>query len=195
MSDHYMRLLTDVGLNEKQKHIWYRLVEKFLGEEAAPRPEEFLDTLTTQRDEYEGDDEFPYVYVVYLSDEIDIDLAEQVVYLWSEIYPRDFLIESSAEYDPECVCGDEDEDCLCDVEIDDAMHEEIQRRASKFLHNRWVEDQVRIGWRFGLREDKSAQTSPRLRDWDSLREEYRRELVMSRKQATEFFKKYSHLFV
>jgi hypothetical protein len=94
MSDHYMRLLTDVGLNEKQKHIWYRLVEKFLGEEAAPRPEEFLDTLTTQRDEYEGDDEFPYVYVVYLSDEIDIDLAEQVVYLWSEIYPRDFLIES-----------------------------------------------------------------------------------------------------
>lgn len=195
MSDHYMRLLTDVELNDKQKHIWYRLVEKFLGEEAAPRPEEFLDTLTSYREELEGDEEFPYVYVVYLSDEIDVDLAEQVVYLWREIYPRDFLIESSAEYDPSLGCGDEDGDCSCEVEIDDALHEEIQRRASKFLHNRWVEDQVREGWRYGMQNSSKQKTSPRMRDWDSLREEYRREIPMSRDQAIDFLKKYPHLFV
>jgi len=186
MTEHYMRLLTDVELNPKQKHVWYRVVEKFLGAEYSTQPENFIDTLTSQREELEGDEEFPYVYVVYLSDDVDPVIAEQIVSLWSEVYPRDFEIESSAEYD----CDDD-----CDIEIDDAMHEEIQRRASKFLHNRWVEEQVRQGWRFGLQENNEKMTSPRLRDWDSLREEYRRELAMDRKQAVKFFKSYSHLFV
>lgn len=186
MTEHYMRLLTDVKLNPKQKHVWYRVVEKFLGAEYGTQPENFLDTLTSQRDELEGDENFPFVYIVYLSDDIDPSLAEQIVALWSEVYPLDFEIESSAEYD----CCDD-----CAVEIDDAMHEEIQNRASKFLHNRWVEEQVRQGWRFGLSEDNTAQTSPRLRDWDSLREEYRRVLEMDRDQAIKFFQTYPHLFV
>ena len=187
MSEHYMRLLTDVELNPKQKQVWYRVVEKFLGAEYATQPTNFLDTLTSQRDELEGDEDFPYVYVVYLSDDVDPVIAEQIVTLWGEVYPRDFEIESSAEYDTDC------DDC--DVEIDDKMHEEIQRRASKFLHNRWVESQLGEGWRFGLNKSGKDKTNPRLRDWDSLREEYRRELAMDREQAVKFFKTYPHLFV
>ncbi len=187
MSEHYMRLLTDVELNPKQKQVWYRVVEQFLGAEYSTQPENFLDTLTSQRDEFEGDDDYPYVYVVYLNDDVDPSVAEQIVMLWNDVYPRDFEIESSAEYDPDC------DDC--DVEIDDAMHEEIQRRASKFLHNRWVENQVNEGWRYGIQTNNQNKTSPRMRDWDNLREEYRRELVMDRDQATKFFKTYPHLFV
>jgi hypothetical protein len=186
MTQHYMRLLTDIELNDKQKQIWYRCVEQFLGAEHATQPNEFLDTLTSHRAELEGDDEFPYVYVVYLSDDIDTTLAEQIVNVWNEIYPRDFEIETSTEYDTEC--GD-------DVEIDDIMYEEIQRRASKFLHNRWVDDQLQEGWRFGINASSKDKTNPRLRDWDSLREEYRRELPMDRDQASAFFKKHPHLFV
>jgi len=188
MSEHYMRLLTDVELNPKQKQTWYRVVEKFLGAEYATQPTNFLDTLTSQRAELEGDENFPYVYVVYLSDDIDATLAEQIVALWNKIYPRDFEIESSAEYDADC-CDH------CAVEIDDAMHEEIQRRASKFLHNRWVESQVDAGWRYGTSISESDKTNPRLRDWDSLHEDYRRVLEMDREQATKFFKTYPHLFV
>lgn len=193
MSEHYMRLLTDVELNPKQKHVWYRVVEKFLGAEHSTQPENFLDTLTSHREEMEGDEDFPYVYVVYLSDDVDVNLAEQIVTLWGEVYPRDFQIESSAEFDSSFGCGDDDESC--DVEIDDAMHEEIQRRASKFLHNRWVEEQTRQGWRYGMTESSKKQTSPRLRDWDNLREEYRREIEMDRDQAVKFLKTYPHLFV
>jgi len=185
MNKHYMRLLTDVELSQKQKMVWYKAVETFLSAEVVTTPTEFLDTLTTQHAELEGDDEFPHVYVVYLSDDIDHALAEQVVELWSRIYPRDFEIESSAELD----CCDD-----CAVEIDDAMHEEIQRRASKFIHNRWVETQVTEGWRFGLERNKENKTSPQMRDWDSLREEYRREIQMTREEATDFLKKHSHLF-
>lgn len=188
MTQHYMRLLTDVELNEEQKHVWYRAVEKFLGAEHVPQPENILDQLTSQRSEFEGDEDFPYVYVVYLSDEVDATLAEQIVMLWNEIYPRDFQIESSAEVESMC-------DCDCDVEIDDVMHEEIQRRASKFLHNRWVENQITEGWRFGLKTNHDAKTSPKLRDWDNLREEHRQEISMTREQAANFLTKYPHLFV
>ena len=187
MSEHYMRLLTDVELSQKQKQVWYRVVEKFLGAEYATQPTNFLDTLTSQREELEGDENFPFVYVVYLSDDVDYTLAEQIVELWDNVYPRDYEIESSAEFD--CECDD------CDVEIDDAMHEEIQRKASKFIHNRWVESQLQAGWRFGINMNESDQTDPRLRDWDSLREEYRREIQMEREQAVKFFKKYPHFFV
>lgn len=187
MSEHYMRLLTDIELNPKQKQVWYRVVEKFLGAEFATQPTNFLDTLTSQREELEGDEDFPFVYVVYLSDDVDPGLAEQIVALWDQVYPCDYEIESSAEYDTEC--GD------CDIEIDDTMHEEIQRRASKFLHNRWVETQISEGWRFGMNNSPRDKTSPRLRDWDNLREEYRRELTMDRDQAVKFFKTYPHLFV
>ena len=185
MTQHYMRLLTDVELNDKQKHIWYRCVEQFLGADHATQPTDFLDTLTSQRDELEGDDEFPYVYVVYLSDDVDVAVAEQIVMVWDEIYPRDYEIESSAEFN----------DCDCDVEIDDVMHEEIQRRANKFLHNRWVDDQLHEGWRFGIKSSTKDKTNPRLRDWDSLREEYRLDLPMDRAAAIDFLKKYPHLFV
>jgi hypothetical protein len=187
MNEHYMRLLTDIELNSKQKRAWYRVVEKFLGADHATQPTNFLDSLTSHRDELQGDDDFPFVYVVYLSDDVDLAIAENIVAVWDQIYPRDYQIESSAEYSDDC------DDC--DVEIDDAMHEEIQRRASKFLHNRWVESQLSEGWRFGLSRSSKDKTSPNMRDWDSLREEYRRELPMEREQAVKFFKEYPHLFV
>lgn len=187
MNDHYMRLLTDVELNLNQKTIWYRLVETLLGADNNAQPENFIDRLTSHRDELEGDDEFPYVYVVYLSDNVLPKMAERIVKVWGNIYPRDFMIESSAEYGPEC--------SDCQIEIDDGMYEAIQEAASKFLHNRWVESQVHEGWRYGLSANTSQKVSPRLRDWDSLHESYRRRLPMSRDQAIEFYKSYPYLFV
>lgn len=198
MKENYIRLLTDVELNPKQKHVWYRVVEQFLGATHSPDAENYIDTLVSDRDELEGDEDFPYVYAVYLSDVPDVNHAEMIVHTWDRVYPRDFQIETSADFDPsQCDCGDEDGEgyCSCDIEIDDDLHEEIQRRASKFLHNRWVEHQVHQGWRYGLKLNEGDRTDPRLRDWDSLREEYRRTLDMDRDQAVKFFKTYPHLFV
>jgi hypothetical protein len=186
MKTHYIRLLTDIELNDDQKHVWYRVVERFIGDHNTTEPTEFIDTLHPARDELEGDEDFPYVYVVYLNDPLDIEQAEAMVEFWNKVYPGDYEIESSAEYDSECDC---------DTEIDDAMFEEIKRRASKFLHNRWVEDQVHEGWRYGLKINNTQRTDPRLRDWDSLNEQYRKEVDMDRNDAVKFFKRYSFIFV
>ena len=191
MKEHFIRLMTEAQLNAKQKQVWYKTVERFLdATEYSPEEVNYIDGLTATRDELEGDEDFPYVYIVYLSDKLPIDIAEQIVMLWDKVYPRDFEIETSAVYDPDCDC----DDCDCDVEIDDAMYEEIQRRASKFLHNRWVEHQVQDGWRYGAKIHNEHKTDPRLRDWDSLNENYRREIEMTREEAVKFFKSYPHIF-
>lgn len=183
MKRHYIRLLTDVDLNDEQQHIWYGIVERFIDN---PAPENFIDQFNAQREELEGDEEFPYVFVVYLPASAEPKKVENIVNVWGKIYPRDFEIETSADYD----C----EDGSCEVEIDDAMHEEIIGRANKFLHNRWVEDQLHEGWRYGLKLNRAQRVDPKLRDWDSLNEQYRPRLELTREQATKFFKKYPHIF-
>jgi len=183
---HYIRLLTDIKLNNHQKHIWFRTAEKFLGPDQSPEEESSITQLHATREETKGEEDFPYVYIVYVEDRIDMDIAEKIVRLWSKIYPRDFEIESSAEL------GNCDE---CDIEIDQKMYEEIKRRASKFLHNRWVDEQVQNGWRYGLNLSKSDKTTPKLRDWDNLNEQYRTYLNLTNSQAITFLKEYSHLFV
>lgn len=185
----YIRLLTDVKLNDIQKYTWYKAVDTFLGETHSPRQENFIDSPITQQPELKGTDEFPHVYIVYLSKKPDLIRSEQIVVLWNEIYPRNFEIESSTQ----CDCPKNN--CSCQVEIDDETFLEIQNHASKFFHNRWVEDKIHEGWRFGLLESSKDKTSPRLRDWDSLQDEYRKKMPMTQEQAIGFFKRNRFLFV
>ncbi len=195
MKDHYIRLLTDTELSSEQKHVWFRVVEKFLDADTQPEQEHFIDQMTSQRDEFAGDEDFPYVYVVYLSRDVDPAIAEQIVTLWMEVYPRDYEIETSANIEDACGCDGCGDGCDCnDIEIDDAMREEIQHRASKFLHNRWVESQLQSGWRFGIKANKDQQTDPRLRNWDSLHEQYRKSIELTEQQAIDFLKKNPELF-
>ena len=176
--DHYMRLLTDMELTDRQSYIWYNLVAGILGSEFAPRFEHFQTE----------NENFPYAYDIILSRDLKTRTAEFIVKAWEKIYPRDFEIESSKEYDSE--------DCKdCNMEMDDDMHAEVQHRVNKFLHNRWVEDKINEGWRFGLKGNKSGRISPLLRDWDSLHESFRHELILDRKQAIDFYLKHRSLLV
>ena len=158
MSEHYIRLLTNVELNTSQKKVWYQVVKKFLSRIIETPPLNFLSDNQLLPAEFDGDIGFNNVYIIYLIEDVDSEVMEEIVKLWDEIYPLDFEIESSTEYG--CGCDD------CDVEIDDALHEEIQRRANKFLRNQK----------------------------NSVTEEYLNEFKMNRKQAITFFKSHSYLF-
>jgi len=47
--------------------------------------------------------------------------------------------------------------------------EEIEMLA-RAEHDRWIEDRLRQGWRFGLRRDVAAKLSPYLVAWEELAE-------------------------
>ena len=182
---YYIRLLVDVELDEKQKHIWYKLVDEFTNKKTTIR-DQYINEFMNIADDLKGTDDFPYSYVVYLNDQIEMKEAESIVYIWNKIFPVDFEIDSSIQYNPE---NEED------VEIDEALYEEIVKRANKFLHNRWVEDKIQEGWRYGTDINITEKTDPRLRDWDALNEDYKIHMDITREQAVSFLKKYPYIFV
>lgn len=177
MHEHYMRLLVNRPLNERQRHIWITCVRKFLEDGEL----EYGDQRFRQGEEtFIDNDEFPYSYLVKLTRDLNRTWAENIVKAWSEIYPADFQIETSIDV---ADCDD------CDIELDDDLFEDIATQLNKDLHNRWVEQQVGDGWRYGLRLSESQKTNPRLRDWDTLDPAYRKMVDITREQASEYFKR------
>lgn len=47
-------------------------------------------------------------------------------------------------------------------------------KISKYQHNQWVQDRMIDGWRYGLKFDYNNKTSPMLRSWIDLPDEYRK---------------------
>ena len=171
-----LQLKVDVHLDETQRFIWYKLVATVLG----------LDDPNVEQHEYEyEDDEFSQCYMVYLDEQPNVKVVEAIVHLWGKIYPRDFNIELSV---------DEKSGLDEEIEFEDGVHEDIQKRASRFFHNRWVENQIQDGWRYGMHLNEDEKTDPRLINWDSLQIPYRKQLVMNPKEAYDFLKKYPYVF-
>ena len=182
MPKHYIRLLTDVELNDRQQHIWYTAVDKFTA--GAQSLERTLQVQSMHADELQGNEDFPYVYVVYLPGNLDIQAAERIVVAWDNIYPRDFEIETSADYDSACD----------DSEIDLEIREEVQKFTNKYLHNRWVDDMVLQGWRYGARKNTKERTDPRIQNWDSLNESLRERITLTDAQIMKMIKDHPQIF-
>ena len=53
---------------------------------------------------------------------------------------------------------------------DDRARTGRDRDARAAEHDRWIEDRLRQGWRFGLRRDVAAKLSPYLVAWEELAE-------------------------
>ena len=166
MKEYHVKLMTDVRLSSHQQYVWNRLVDSL------------LDGYDIEVDNMIDDmAEMPYEYYIYTSMKIPIDKMEKIVDLWGQIYPKDFQIETSSEYDDEF-----------DIDIDNDVLQHIQHAANKFFHNRWVEDQIDGGWRYGLELNRGDLTDPRLRNWDSLAEPYRTNLDLTPQQVMCFIK-------
>jgi hypothetical protein len=177
MHEHYMRLLVTRPLNARQRHIWVTCVQRFLNDGEL----DYGDQRFVQGTEWSLDnDELPYAYLVKLTRELNREWAENIVEAWSEIYPGDFQIETSIDA---ADCDD------CDIELQDDLYENITMQINKDLHNRWVEQQIGQGWRYGLQLSESQKTNPRLRDWDTLDPSYRKSIAVTREQASEYFKR------
>ena len=162
--EYYIQLKVDREFNEVQEQLWRMVVEKF------------LNTSIIQYIKDKNDDLF--VYRMTLATEPDVGNVEIIVKLFDEVYPRDFDVEAS-------ITQNQDD---TDIDIEPELKEHIERMASKFLHNRWVENQITEGWRFGLRKNQNEKTDPRLRDWDSLNEQFRQQISLTPTQAYNLMK-------
>jgi len=185
---HYIRLLTDRELTDDEMDIWFNSVIKFSppGVPIYDQDDEF----EVEEDEVVGDESLPYVYLVYLTRDLQPSEAEFIVSAWDVRYSGDFEIETSNLYR-----ADADLQNPLELNMDSEVYENIRATAAKFMHNRWVEQQTQSGWRYGLRLSEKNRTHPALRNWDSLEPEYRKIPTMTQREALNFYSKYQHLFI
>jgi hypothetical protein len=184
---HYIRLLTERELSDDEMDLWFNTVVKFAPPGVAVYDES--DEFEVEEDEVEGDEGLDNVYIVYLTRDLQPSEAEFIVTAWEFRYADDFEIEISNLYRADANLQNPFE-----LEIEPEAYENIKQTAAKFVHNRWVDQKIQEGWRYGLRMSTARKTHPALRDWDSLPHAYRKIPVMSERQALDFYTKYRHLF-
>jgi len=158
--DHYIVLKTKKELSKKELYNWFNIINQFIQNDAIKNKKIKIKNKIHE-------------YKLELNNHISPDDFIFINYAWESLYHDEFEIKISDEYSLQ-----EDE------------FNSLKERISKYLHNRWVDDKISEGWRYGLYENNKDKTSPRLRDWDSLPSKYRTILELDIKKAVDFSKKY-----
>mgnify|MGYP000689607845 CR=1 FL=1 len=191
--DHYLQLLTTEELSTCESEQWNDIVL-----ELAPDGSVMVEVDEDMENYHESDmddcrdceiNEYPYVYTVNLTRNLEPSEIEFIVAAWEVSYDGDFQIEGSSSYEIGM-----DIQAPFELDIDEHILETVKSQAAKFLHNRWVSEQVDKGWRYGAKYDLSGKSHPALRDWDSLHESYRKFPVMTKQEALDFLVKYQYKF-
>lgn len=129
-----------------------------------------------------------FCYRVELTRDLLKDEAEFIIYYWDFKFDQDYDIEITQT----------DINDIFSYDIDYAVFPDAKSKiievASRFLHNRWVDNKIKNGWRYGLYYNIRNKTDPKLRDWDSLPQEYRKIPNMNDIQLVNFYKKNRNLF-
>lgn len=165
MIDHpYICLDTDEDLDDEQVMCWMACVQ----EHGPPGIVASIETKPNggqlsfyRRKNQDGSNH----YVSVLARDLGSEEATGIAKGFSEKNPTgDFMIHwSQPETEPKADGG-----------VKEDILRAIALEAAKKNHNRWLSNRVDEGWRFGIKHDPRAKTSPTCRDWDSLPESYRR---------------------
>lgn len=162
MSNNHITLTTPDKLDDELLNKWINIVSQ-------------LSTTNTVKDKkvkitHNND---KYRYIINLTNHLPTHDISFITTAWEHYYTKNFEITSSDQY------------TLKDEELNVLLE-----KISKYLHNRWIDDSISNGWRYGTKYSLKQKTHPALRDWDSLPIEYRKTLPMTPKQAVDFSNKY-----
>ena len=171
---HNIQLRTPGPIDTSDAISWYNTVKEFGPDNV---------TLSYEHDGCEVGMEYGVVeeadmshaYVVPLKRNITGDEASIIVAAWEIIFPGDFDIEVSNQYDV-MKTGTEvgDYENSIEYDIDGDLKEEVLGDMRKHTHNRWVDQMVSEGWRCGSYYSSTHKTHPALKNWDALPESHRR---------------------
>jgi spore coat polysaccharide biosynthesis predicted glycosyltransferase SpsG len=96
-----------------------------------------------------------------------------ISYAWESVYDENFEILVSDHYS-----------------LEEEELYKLKEKISRYIHNKWVDEKISEGWRYGINNNSNQKTSPYLRNWDSLPEDFRKILELDAKKAVDFSKKY-----
>ena len=180
--EHHIQLRVADPLDKEDAIQWFDVVNEYA-------PEDVVDTYNHKGKDIAMDygvsdgEDFSHVYLIPLKRDISKDEALFIVAAWEYLYDEDFNIELSGQYDEE---GDPDDDI--DWQVEEDVRNQVVSSLNKWEHNRWVDQMVSEGWRWGNYYSSSRKTHPALRNWDALPESHRRTRDISNREIFEWLR-------
>jgi hypothetical protein len=170
MFQHHIQLKTPEQLSSEDALNWYKVVEQF-GPENIIYTRQKGDHFVALEYGICEDCEFPHTYIVTLQRDMTADEAQFIVQAWEYLYEGDCDIELSSNFDAGVMGANIDNNM---IDIDPDLREQAISEMNKWNHNRWYQQKINEGWRYGGYFNSKQKTHPALRDWDSLTESHRR---------------------
>ena len=158
--DHYIILKSERELSKKELYNWINIINQFIQNDYIKSKKIKIKNKSNE-------------YKLELNNHISNNDLLFINYAWESVYDEPFEIMISDEYS-----------------LQEEEFNNLKEKISKYLHNRWVDDKISEGWRYGLSNSSRDKTSPYLRDWDHLPKDYRKLLEIDIKKAVDFSKKY-----
>ncbi len=181
MHQHHIQLKTPEPLDTQFATQWYQTVEQF-GPPNTIYNYQQGDSFVAVEYGICADCEFQHTYVIPLTRDYTASETQFILQTWEYLYDGDFDIELSSNFDAGMM-GDIDNNM---IDIDDDVRNQAVTEMQKWQHNRWYEQKINEGWRYGSYFNSTSKTHPALRDWDSLTESHRRSPEFSNKEILKW---------
>jgi len=180
MYQHHIQLKVGEMLTASEAIKWYHTVEEY-GPESVVMPFMYNGNEIAMEYGVSDGDEFEHCYTVPLKRDLTSEETAFVISAWEYMFPQDFDIEISNQYNPSMM-GDFENS----FEIDPEVKQMAIADMNKNHHNRWVEGKISEGWRHGAYYNSREKTHPALRTWDMLPESHRRSPEFTDKEIYEW---------
>ena len=127
-----------------------------------------------------------YVYILPLVRHLTEDEAERIVEGYMRVTEHDFEIETSNVYRAN---ADFSHPFEYDIQIEEDARQTLYDAMSRQHHNRWIQEMMEKGYRFGLNLDALNKTHPAMRPWDDLPESYRGRVAANDQALLDYYAK------
>lgn len=170
MFQHNIQLKTPEKISSDHALNWYKVVEQFGPENIIYQIQKGEHFIAVEYGICETCD-FQHTYTVSLQRDMTADEAQFIVQAWEYLYDGDCDIELSSNFNNGDFAANIDNNM---ISIDEDVKQQAITEMKKWNHNRWYQQKMTEGWRYGAYFNSTQKTHPALRDWDSLNENHRR---------------------
>lgn len=171
-SEIFVKLVSEHELRKSTIKNFYKLVDQYspegmLTSYAVKDPQDNPTSVSLiHRVDENGKHEYEIPLARNLTSDEIYKIVEQLDISFNE---GDFLFETSTWDDGCCIAEEDDEDEY----LESGSMEVISEQVSQRLHDKWMQERLHKGWRYGELRSDEEKTHPLIKPWNQLSEEFR----------------------
>jgi hypothetical protein len=181
----YVRIIVAHKLPKKQSVLWYTTVHNILPSGMISQTQLTPDTYSKFYMKRLSDKR--YTYIIPLVRDLNAHEVHEILQAWSKSYPvEDFILDYSQPVEHNIPV-------LADISQQNIA--QAIESWSKQQHQKWMQDKMQQGWRFGIVLSIKNKTHPWLQPWESLPHAAKQNNLQACKDLVDCLKQFGYTIV